>query len=65
MLEYENVLLDEIYGVPLYTLTVGVVPCLTDKALKFECVGFSFELCLKCLLKYSKTASEFKLKAAN
>lgn len=63
MFYYEDVLLDERYGA-LYSLTVGVVPCLTGKALKFNYVGFSFELCLKCLLKYSNAASEFNLEAA-
>lgn len=53
------------YGVVLCSLVVGVVPCLTDNALKYECARFCFELFLKCLLKYSKIASEFKLKAAN
>lgn len=38
-----NVLLNEIYGVLLYTLAVGGVSCLVDKALNVE-YGYSFEL---------------------
>lgn len=39
---YKNVILGEMYGVVLYSLVVGVVPCLTDNALKYKYARFSF-----------------------